>query len=213
MVEKLVNTCGWLTSRCGSTSTSQAASNGGAKSSNASASATLSSLRCRRLAALQRDLREMSAALENRQLDPGELERLVPKLKSAFDRDRDDPVACGYLIDLLTTLKEHPGATNRLQTEAEELLAKAPQCTAKVPWARSWGDRQRRMVFTKLRPQPARRRKPPSRACLPLAGTPTRRVDQANACGTDPPGPISVGNHRSLAAAKAAPAKQIVLGS
>lgn len=101
-----------------------------------------------------RELRDMSALLENRQLDPGELAHLVPRIKVAFDRDRDDPVACGYIIDLLTTLEEHPGATNRVQTEAEELLvsvksAKVPQWAAKVPWARSWGERQRRTVFSK----------------------------------------------------------------
>jgi serine/threonine kinase PknH len=70
-----------------------------------------------------RDLRDMSAALEDRQLDPNELTLLLPKLESAFDRDHDDPVACGYITDLLTTLKEHPGATNKVRTEAEELLA------------------------------------------------------------------------------------------
>ncbi len=102
-----------------------------------------------------RDLREMSAALADRQLDSGELAQLLPKLKSVFDRDRDDPVACGYITDLLTTLREHPGATNRVRIEAEELLtsvksAKIPPWAAKVPWSRSWGDRQRLLgVVTK----------------------------------------------------------------
>jgi serine/threonine kinase PknH len=114
-----------------------------------------------------RELREMSAVLENRQLDPGELTHLVPKIESAFDRDRDDPVACGYIIDLLTTLREHPAATNRLQTEAEDLLvsvksAKVPQWAAKVPFARSWSDRQRRMVITKPASDASVTRVPPA---------------------------------------------------
>jgi hypothetical protein len=114
-----------------------------------------------------RELREMSAVLENRQLDPGELTHLVPKIESAFDRDRDDPVACGYIIDLLTTLREHPAATNRLQTEADDLLvsvksAKVPQWAAKVPFARSWGDRQRRMIFTKPASDASVARVPPA---------------------------------------------------
>jgi serine/threonine kinase PknH len=138
-----------------------------------------------------RDLREMSATLENRQLDPGELERLIPKLKSAFDRDRDDPVACGYLIDLLTSLKEHPGATNRLQTEAEELLvsvksAKAPQWAAKVPFARSWGDRQRRMTFTKS-----------AGTTHSASEASTARVPPAGWYPDPSGGPISIGNQHT----------------
>lgn len=114
-----------------------------------------------------RELRDMSAVLENRQLDPGELTHLVPKIESAFDRDRDDPVACGYIIDLLTTLREHPAATNRLQTEADDLLvsvksAKVPQWAAKVPFARSWGDRQRRITFTKPASEASVARVPPA---------------------------------------------------
>lgn len=97
------------------------------------------------------DLRKISAALENRQLDPNELTQLLPKLQSAFDRDRDDPFAAGYITDLLTTLSGHPGATNRVRTEADELLAtikssKASPWVPKMAWPRSWGERQRRMA-------------------------------------------------------------------
>lgn len=95
-----------------------------------------------------RDLRDMSAALENRQLDPNELSNLLPKVESAFDRDRDDPFACEYIADLLITLTRHPGATNKVRLQAEELLAaikasRAPAWAAKLPWPRSWAERQR----------------------------------------------------------------------
>lgn len=101
-----------------------------------------------------RDLREMSATLENRQLDPNELSQLLPKIESAFDRDRDDPFACGYITDMLTALAEHPGATNKVRIEAEELLArvkssKASPWAQKIAWSRSWGERQRRTTWTR----------------------------------------------------------------
>ncbi len=107
-----------------------------------------------------RDLREMSAALENRQLDPNELTQLLPKIGSAFDRDRDDPFACDYITDLLTTLAEHPGATNRVRVEAEELLArikssKASPWSQKIAWSRNWGERQRRPTWTRSTAAPA----------------------------------------------------------
>jgi serine/threonine kinase PknH len=100
-----------------------------------------------------RDLRAMSALLEDRQLEPNELTQLLQKIDSAFDRDRDDPFACDYITDLLTTLIAHPGATNRVRMEAEELLAsikssKGSPWLTKIAWSRS-GGLQRRMTWTK----------------------------------------------------------------
>jgi hypothetical protein len=113
------------------------------------------------------DLWDISAALENRQLDPNELALLVPRIDSAFERDRDDPFACGYISNLLITLREHPGATNRIRTEAEGLLtavrsSKGSTWAGKLPWPRSWGDRQHRALWPKAAPTAASGRVAPA---------------------------------------------------